>query len=344
MVIKYRGRRFKRSSTKTSGPVKVKPPVNDASLELEPSEQKPFNKGKLTRECIKTPRVKLFSFMEHLLVYSYHASFNYFIDALLTDELMKPPSPALFKTGLFSLPPAERPPVTSRGRPPSAKGRSRPTSHSSSHSPVRKVSKGGSVVETPVFMQEPFHKLQPLPAIGITRQEQVGDHSISDDSAIEMSSNYSSSLEATSSSHLLSANSFANIQHFHEPVRKSSQEEHALHRAFRVSEISETLPKKLSIDTKRKKSGLPLEEPSSDEPDCVVLAIKLPDGTRFERRFRQTDLLAEVMVVAQHHSPQPLPTCELSTNDVPKRVLTNYGMTLKQAGLTVRTILILSEL
>lgn len=263
---------------------------------------------------------------------------------LLTDELTRPPSPALFKSGLFSLPPAEPPQVTSRGRPPSAKGRSRPASRSSSHSPIRKVSKGPTL--EPVVLRDGFHKLQPLPAIGSVRQEhtQTGEYSISDDSAIEMSSNYSSSLETTSSSHLLSTNSFVNIHHFHEPVikaRKSSQEEHAPHRGFRVSEISKTLPSKLSIDVKKKRRVPP--EPSSGEPDCVVLAIKLPDGTRLERRFRQTDLLADVMLVAQQHSPQPLPACELSTNDVPRRILTDYGMTLQQAGLSVRTMLILTE-
>jgi len=264
----------------------------------------------------------------------------------MVDEQIRPPSTALFKSGLFSLPPAEPPLVTSRGRPPSAKGRSRPTSHSSSHSPpVRKVSKG-YIPEPPVITQEAFHKLEPLPAIGSIKQDhiQVGDYSISDDSAIEMSSNYSSPLETVSSSHLLSTSSFVNVQHIHEPIikaRKSSQEDQ--HRTFRVSQISETLPSKLLIDTKRKRNNLPLE-PSSDEPNCVMLAIKLPDGTRFERRFRQTDLLADVMLVAQHYSPQPLPACELSTNDVPKRLLTDYGMTLQQAGLSVRTILILTEL
>lgn len=264
---------------------------------------------------------------------------------LMMDEPMRPPSPALFKSGLFSLPPAEPPIVTSRGRPPSAKGRNRPTSQLSRHSPpVRKVSRGFRP-EPPAITQEGFHKLQPLPAIGSGRQDhiQVGDYSISDDSAIEMSSNYSSSLE-TSSSHLLSISGFVNVQHIHEPIiktRKSSQEEQP--RMFRVSQISETLPNKLLIDTKRKRNDLP-SEPSSDEPNCVVLAIKLPDGTRFERRFRQTDLLADVMLVAQHYSPQLLPACELSTNDVPKRLLTDYGMTLQQAGLSVRTILILTEL
>ena len=284
------------------------------------------------------------SSVEHVLIPYYHHCLIV-SDVPLTDELTKPPSPALFKSGLFSLPPAEHPQVTSRGRPPSAKGRSRPASRSSSHSPIRKVCKGSTVEH--VLVRDGFRKLQPLPAIGSVRQEhtQAGDYSISDDSAIEMSSNYTSSLETTSSSQLLSINSFVNIHHFHEPMikaRKSSQEEHALHRAFRVSEISETLPSKLSIDMKKKRKAP--REPSSDEPNCVVLAIKLPDGTRLERRFQQTDLLADVMLVAQHHSSQPLPVCELSTNDVPRRLLTDYGMTLQQAGLSVRTMLILTEL
>ena len=261
------------------------------------------------------------------------------LDVPLADDLMKPPSAALFKSGVFSLPPAEPPLVTSRGRPPSAKGRSRPTSRSSSHSPIRKTFTGPTT-ESPVMVRDGLYKLQPLPAICNSRQNYT-EHSISDDSSIEVSSTYSSSLEATSSTHLLSFSSFA---HIHEPVikaRKSSQE-HTLYRPFRVSEISETLPSKLSIDVKKKRDIPPT--PPSDELDCVVLAIKLPDGTRLERRFRQTDLLADVLLVAQDSCPQPLPPCELCTNDIPKRLLTDYGMTLKQAGLTVRTMLILSEL
>lgn len=314
VVIKHRGRRFKRSSINSNGPLVVKAiqSENGTTSQFQPDEQRGSQR-----------------------------------DMLVADEPMKPPSAALFKSGLFSLPPAEPPLVTSRGRPPSAKGRSRPTSRSSSHSPVRKTSKGSK--ESSVVGQDSFHKLQPLPAIGngrynIRDHTAVGEYSISDDSAIDMSSNNSSSLETTSSSHLLSISSFANIQHIHEPVikaRKSSQEEHILHKTFRVSEIMATLPSKLSIDTK-KKTITP--EPSLDEPNCVVLAIKLLDGTRVERRFRQTDLLADVMLVAQHHSPQPLPACELSTNDVPKRLLSDYGMTLQQAGLSVRTMIILSEL
>ena len=265
------------------------------------------------------------------------------LDVLLTENGTKPPSPALFKSGIFSLPPAEPPRVTSRGRPPSAKGRSRPSSRSSSHSPTRRV----STVE-PFVLRDGFHKLQPLPAIGAVKQDQslVSEYSISDDSAIEMSSNYFSSLETTSSPHLLSTNSFVSMHHMHEPIikaRKSSQEEHSLHRTFRVSEVSETLPSKLSIDVKKMRS-VPPPEPSPEEPNCVLLAIKLPDGSRLERRFRHTDLLADVMLVAQHHCPQPLPPCELSTNDVPKRLFTDYGMTLQQAGLSIRTMLILSEL
>lgn len=255
----------------------------------------------------------------------------------------KPPSAALFKSGVFSLPPAEPPLVTSRGRPPSAKGRSRPSSRSSSDSPISKTFTE-SATEPPVVVRDGLYKLQPLPAIGDSRQHH-SEYSNSYDSAIEMSSTYSSSLEATSSSNLLSFSSFTNIQHIHEPVikaRKSSQEECSLNRTFRVSEVSKTLPSKLSIDVKQKRTVPP--EPASDEPGCVVLAIKLPDGTRLERRFRQTDLLADVLLVAQEHSPRPLPPCELCTNDVPKKLLTDYGMTLKQAGLSVRTMLILGEL
>ena len=261
----------------------------------------------------------------------------------LADVPTKPPSAALFKSGVFSLPPAEPTLVTSRGRPPSAKGRSRPDSRSSSHSPISKTFTRPTT-EPPVVVRDGLYKLQPLPAIGDSRQNH-SEHSNSYSSDIEVSSTYSSSLEATSSSNLLSFSSFTNMQHIHEPVikeRRSSQEQCSLHRTFRVSEISKTLPSKLSTDVKQKRTVLP--EPAPDEPGSVVLAIKLPDGARLERRFRQTDLLADVMLVAQDYSPQPLPPCELCTNDVPKKLLTDYGMTLKQAGLSVRTMLILSEL
>ena len=336
MVIKHRGRRFKRSSAKSNGAVVIKPAIHSPS-QVRPNKPKEEElSARLNGRICSVVHLICISWLVYVC--------NYPLDVRLTEEGTKPPSPALFKSGIFSLPPAEPPLATSRGRPPSAKGRSRPNSRSFSYSPTRRVSRGPRI--EPVMVLDGFHKLQPLPAIGSVRQNHtvVGEHSISDDSAIEMSSNYSSSLETTSSPHLLSSNTFVNMHHMHEPMikaRKSLQEEHSLHRAFRVSEISETLPSKLSIEKKRR--VMP-PEPSSEEPNCVLLAIKLPDGTRLERRFRQTDLLTDVMLVAQRHCPQPLSACELSTNDVPKRVFTDHGMTLQEAGLSVRTMLILSEL
>ena len=242
------------------------------------------------------------------------------LDVLLADETTQPPSATIFKSSIV-LPPTEPPFPSSRvGRPPSSKGKSRPSSRSSAHSLTMGRSSIGNIPE-PRVAQTGFHRLQPLPAIGSSGRN-VEDNG---DSAVDLCSNGTSSLETKSllslSGHSCnSTNSCKSMK----KTRKSSLDGH----------------EKLVNDSN---SSLP-PEPSTDDPNCVTLAIKLPDGTRFERRFHHTDLIADIIHAAQCHSTQPLPDCELFTSDVPKKLLTDYRLTLREAGLSVRTMLILSEL
>ena len=178
------------------------------------------------------------------------------VDVLLDDKTSQSCTPTIFKTSVI-LPPAEPPFLSSHGRPPSSKGKSRPSSHSSTHS--RQSSFG--IGPEPHVAQTSFYRLQPLPAIG------------------------SSGRHVEDTGHCKSM----------KKARKSL----------------------LDGQVNGSNSSLPAE-PSVDDANCVTLAIKLPDGTRFERRFRHTDLVADIIHAAQHHSTQLLPNCELFTSDVPR--------------------------
>ena len=142
---------------------------------------------------------------------------------------------------------------------------------------------------------------------------------------MDLCSNGTSSLETKSVSSLSeqNCNSTSYYKSLDKP-RKSSPDGHLFHERLTNNSSS--------------------TEPSADDHNCVTLAIKLPDGTRFEKRFRHTDLISDIIHAAQHYSTKPLPDCELFTNDVPKKLLTDYSITLQEAGLSVRTMLILSEL
>jgi len=177
----------------------------------------------------------------------------------------------------------------------------------------------GTVPE-PHAAQISFYRLQPLPAIGSSGRH-VEDNG---DSAVDLCSNGISSLETKSLSFSESTCDSTGCCKSMKKARKSSLDGH----------------KKLVNGSN---SSLPAE-PSGDDANCVTLAIKLPDGTRFERQFYHTDLVADIIHAAEHHSTQPLPDCELFTSDVPKKLLTDYSLTLQEAGLSVRTMLILSEL
>jgi len=85
------------------------------------------------------------------------------------------------------------------------------------------------------------------------------------------------------------------------------------------------------------------DEPTDTEPGRIHLAVKLLDGSRHERWFRQTDTLSTVLSFAESVSDSKLPPCHLCTSEVPRRVFDNFSVTLSQAGINSRTVLYLED-
>ncbi len=90
-------------------------------------------------------------------------------------------------------------------------------------------------------------------------------------------------------------------------------------------------------------------EPSPHDPHTVTLCIRLPDGTRVQRRFNySTHTLHTVLAFAMTFLSQDihgqLPEVELASSTVPKEVYSDLSLTLSQAGLTQNTLLCLAIL
>ena len=93
------------------------------------------------------------------------------------------------------------------------------------------------------------------------------------------------------------------------------------------------------------------QEPSPDFPFSVTLGLRLPDGTRVQRRFDyRTDSLLTVVVFGMHylrsveHNNLAKECVELSSCTVPKIVHNDLSLTLEQAGLVHNTVLCLTVL
>lgn len=84
-------------------------------------------------------------------------------------------------------------------------------------------------------------------------------------------------------------------------------------------------------------------EPSKEEVARIHLAVKLLNGSRHERWFRNSDTLGAVMAFAASLSTGKLPPCQFCTNEVPRRVFDNITLSLSQAGIQSRTLLHLEE-
>ncbi|GLG96814.1 hypothetical protein R5R35_004929 [Gryllus longicercus] len=90
------------------------------------------------------------------------------------------------------------------------------------------------------------------------------------------------------------------------------------------------------------------DEPPTDCPEAVHMVIKLPDGTRLERRFLRTDTLQAIFYYVFCHPLSP-DNFEIATN-FPKKVLQcspqSEGrlLTLKEAGLQNREVLFVYDL
>ena len=89
-------------------------------------------------------------------------------------------------------------------------------------------------------------------------------------------------------------------------------------------------------------------EPSADNPLSVLLCIKLPSGGRAQRRFLTSDRLSAVLLFSvQQECDSEVggvsSEWELSTSEVPKRTLHDTSVTLEGSGLSVNSLLHLSE-
>ena len=78
------------------------------------------------------------------------------------------------------------------------------------------------------------------------------------------------------------------------------------------------------------------------EKKKVQLCLKLPSGERLQAEFTTSQTISELVSCAQQYSDNDLSECEVATNSVPRQVITDWQLTLAEAGITVRTLLYLS--
>ena len=85
-------------------------------------------------------------------------------------------------------------------------------------------------------------------------------------------------------------------------------------------------------------------EPGPNE-QRILLALKLPDGTRVERYFNPHARLIGVLAYAHSQYPiLPLSQCNLFRMDVvPKKLLADTGLSLEDVGIQNRTVLYVEE-
>ncbi len=76
----------------------------------------------------------------------------------------------------------------------------------------------------------------------------------------------------------------------------------------------------------------------------ITLCLKLPVGDRLQVDFPLSTTLKEVVEYAESYSGSSLKECEISTNEIPKRVFTDWSLSLYNAGILVRTVLHFSSL
>ena len=85
------------------------------------------------------------------------------------------------------------------------------------------------------------------------------------------------------------------------------------------------------------------EKPISNR--SITLCLKLPVGDRLQVDFPLSTTLKEIMEYAENFSKNTsLKECEISTNEIPKKVFTDWSLTLYDAGIVVRTVLHFSSM
>ena len=82
--------------------------------------------------------------------------------------------------------------------------------------------------------------------------------------------------------------------------------------------------------------------PLDTKEKTVQLCLKLPSGERLQAEFTTSQTISELVSYAQEYCDSDLSECEVATNSVPRQVITDWQLTLAEAGITVRTLLYLS--
>ncbi|XP_002129011.2 uncharacterized protein LOC100183946 [Ciona intestinalis] len=95
---------------------------------------------------------------------------------------------------------------------------------------------------------------------------------------------------------------------------------------------------------KRPPKPKPPKEPSANE-ERLLLALKLPDGTRVQRYFRPSNNIHEVLAYAQIQYPVlQMSVCDICRMDsIPKKIITQYSKSLHELGIQNRTVLYIEE-
>ena len=71
----------------------------------------------------------------------------------------------------------------------------------------------------------------------------------------------------------------------------------------------------------------------------VMVCLKLPNGERLQTDLPVATTLEQVISHAETASGMDLRNCEISTNEIPKRVFSDRSLTLYNAGIIYRTVL-----
>ena len=139
----------------------------------------------------------------------------------------------------------------------------------------------------------------------------------------------------------------------HPPPSSSPQDPHThTTKRLRTSELSSSHSPKATLSTSSETIiSMPVSDtsldprPSSSPCSAVELGIRLPNGVRLQKRFPLTAKLKHVMLYLRQEGQllQGIGYYELSTNEVPRRVLGDLSLTLQQVGLTCNTLLYLTE-
>ena len=87
-----------------------------------------------------------------------------------------------------------------------------------------------------------------------------------------------------------------------------------------------------------RENTLSVEPTDTDGHNTILLAVKLPDGTRVHRYFRLDETMAMVMHFAEVTSQLDLSNCELICC-VPRQLFTDLSVTVGETGLKPRTVL-----